>query len=343
MAFCADRIINDTCIAWDRLKGSNVLITGGTGLVGSVITRALIEANRPAGTDIAITLLVRNTDKARKIFGDDINSINLIESDLTDGQDIEGSYDFIIHCAAVTASSVMVANPVETIDLSYRGTHRMLELARKCSSKGMVYVSSMEVYGVTDESMNPVTEDRLGYVDLGNVRSSYQESKRICELLCNSYASEYKVPVCSARLAQTFGAGVSPDEGRVFAQFAKSVTDGRDIVLHTTGESYGNYCDTTDMAAAVLCLLTSGVPGEAYNVANEDNSCMIREMAQMCADTLAEGRIKVVYDISDSYGYAPATKLKLSSAKMRSLGWTPLYSLEDMYRSMMDFWASQET
>ena len=340
MSSVLDRVINDRSISWGALRDSSVLITGGTGLVGSVIVRALLYANEAIDAGIQISLLVRNTAKTKDLYGDQYQSLHVIESDICSADDIGGSYDYIIHCASVTNSVMMVSNPVETIDTSYRGTSAMLSLARKCGIKGMVYVSSMEAYGVTSEDMNPITEDKLGFVDLTNVRSSYQESKRICELLCTSYASEYDVPVCSARLAQTFGYGVSSGESRVFAQFARSVIDGSDIVLHTKGESVGNYCDTLDTASAILCLLTKGVPGETYNVANEANSCRINEMASLCADKLASGKINVVYDIpeSNSYGYAPATCMRLSADKLRSLGWEPQFTLEDMYSHLLSYW-----
>ena len=344
MAFTPDRVINDKQIEWDKLRGSRILITGGTGLIGSVLARTLLYANRVNSTDIKITLVVRDTIKAKRIYGKRYSELTFIQQDLMTEKIIEGSYDYIIHCAAITSSSMMITSPVETIELSYRGTSALLKTARQNNVKGMVYISSMEVYGVTTEEMNPVTEDRLGIICLDNVRSSYQESKRLCELLCTSYAEEYGVNVVSARLAQTFGAGVDKSDGRVFAQFARSITEGRDIVLHTAGDSSGNYCDTADMASAVLILLTKGVRGQSYNVANENNSCTVKEMAELCAGTIAGGKIKVVYDIPEdnSFGYAPVTRLRLSSARLRSLGWDPQYSLSDMYLSMIDHWNDPE-
>ena len=335
-----DRILNDKCIDWDLLKGSSILITGGTGLVGSVITRSLLYANDTNGADIKITLIVRDPAKAEALFGEDSARLDLIQADLGRDDHFEGSFDYIIHCASVTSSAMMVSSPVETLDISYRGTYAMLDLAARCNVRGMVYISSMEAYGVTPEEMNPITENKLGFVDLSNVRSSYQEGKRVCEFLCTSFAHEYGVHVCSARLAQTFGFGVPPKETRVFAQFARSIKEESDIVLHTKGDSTGNYCDTSDMVSAVLCLLTKGRPGDTYNVANEENSCRINEMAALCAQKIAGGNIKVVYDIpeSNTFGYAPATGMRLSSAKMRKLGWTPMFSLEEMYEHLLAYW-----
>ena len=336
-----DRMINDRCIGWDKLCGSSVLITGGTGLIGSMITKAILEYNRVNGTDISVTLPVRDPSKAAAVYGDDIARLSIIEADLTSPDIIPGRYDYIIHGASVTSSAMMVSDPVGTIDLSYTGTKKILELARTSGSKGMVYLSSMEVYGITDDSMNPITEDKLGFVSLSNVRSSYQESKRICELLANSYFHEYNVPVVTARLAQTFGPGVSKSDRRIYSQFAKSVMDGNDIILHTKGGSVGNYCDIRDTVAAILCLLTGGKSGEAYNVVNEANTVTIRDMAQMCASRLASGKIGVVYDIPEDnkYGYAPDTKMRLSSAKISELGWSPSYSLEEMFRDLISWWS----
>ena len=185
-----DRIINDRCIRWDKLSGSSVLITGGTGLIGSTLTKAILEHNRVFGTDISVTLPVRDQAKAEKIYGNSSSMPEMIVMDLASSRDIPGRYDYIIHGASVTSSHMMVTDPVGTIDLAY-----ILELARRSGSKGVVYLSSMEVYGITDSSMNPITEDKLGFVSLSNVRSSYQESKRICELLAYSYYREYGVPV----------------------------------------------------------------------------------------------------------------------------------------------------
>ena len=79
----------------------------------------------------------------------------------------------------------------------------------------------MEQYGVPYESGQVMTEERLGYLDHLNVRSSYSESKRLCECYCKSYAVEYGVPAVIARLAQTFGPGVPVSDNRVFMQFTK--------------------------------------------------------------------------------------------------------------------------
>ena len=122
----------------------------------------------------------------------------------------------------------------------------------------MVYVSSLEVYGTVTDDTNPLTESRQGYIDPMDVRSSYSMGKRAAECLCHSYAIEKSLSVSTARLAQTFGAGVDITDRRVFAQFAMSAVRNEDIVLHTTGELARMYCYTTDAVSALLHILLFG-------------------------------------------------------------------------------------
>ena len=166
----------------------------------------------------------------------------------------------------------------------------------------------------------------------------------MCECLCNAYAAQYGLDVKSARLAQTFGAGILPTENRVFAQFARSAVKGDDIVLHTTGESEGNYVYTADAIRAILLLLAKGESGEAYNIANEQSHTTIRNMAELVAEQIAGGAIRVVLDIpqdASSLGYAPPVKMWLDASKMRALGWEPTVGLADAYRRMIRYMGEQ--
>jgi nucleoside-diphosphate-sugar epimerase len=86
--------------------------------------------------------------------------------------------------------------------------------------------------------------------------------------MCVSYAKEYAVPVVIARLSQTFGPGVSYDDGRVFAEFARSAIERRDIVLHTEGKTLRTYCYLRDAIEGIFCLMVHGTVGQAYNVTN---------------------------------------------------------------------------
>lgn len=160
----------------------------------------------------------------------------------------------------------------------------------------------------------------------------------MAENICYSYYKEYGIPVKIARLAQTFGKGVPHSDNRVFGQFARAARQGTDIVLHTKGHSMGNYCGIHDAVRGILTILKKGADGEAYNVVNEENTMSVREMAELVAERLAGGNIKIRYDIPEEnvYGYAPDTGLRLSGRKLAELGWKPAESLQKMYADMME-------
>lgn len=326
----------------DAFSNQTILITGATGLIGSLVVKAILYSNKKRSFNIKVIAVVRDLNKAKTIFSEWNHNQNLeyIVADLaTQRLNINEKIEYIIHGANVTNSKTMVTQPVETIQTALRGTETILNLAIQKKCKGVVYLSSMEVYGQCNTN-TMVKEQSLGEIDLSCVRSCYPESKRMCECLCNCYAAEYGVKVKSARLAQTFGAGIMPTENRVFAQFAKSVIKEENIVLHTRGESEGNYVYTRDAVIALLMLLQNGENGEAYNITNEKNHITIAKMAEMVANEFGHGKSRVIYDIPNNnllYGYAPDTKLYMSSEKMSQLGWKPEVGLKEAYQRMITY------
>ncbi len=330
-------------LPWEAFKGRSFVVTGATGLVGSLLVRALLYCDRVHGLGTKVYALVRSVEKAKQIFGE-TNAPEYLVADLAKDE-IAGDFacDYVIHAAAVTTSKLMVSDPVGTIRTAIDGTEKLLKLAVEKKAQAFVYISSMEVYG-QPKTDGKTAEKDLGYIDISTVRSCYPEGKRMCECLCNAYAAQYGLNVKSARLAQTFGAGILPTENRVFAQFARSAVNGENIVLHTTGESEGNYVYTADAIRAILMLLVKGESGEAYNIANEQSHTTIRNMAELVAEQIAGGAIRVVLDIpqdASSLGYAPPVKMWLDASKMRALGWEPTVGLADAYRRMIRYMGEQ--
>ena len=306
-----------------------------------------IDSEAFKGKTVFVTgVMVRSQEKAEKVFADYLGDsmLSFYKGDITSPIQYEGTVDYIVHGASATASRYFVEHPAETIRTALLGTEMALEFARSKEVAGMVYLSSLEVYGVPDGTKETITEKDYGYIDPLSVRSSYSEGKRMAENLCVAYASEYGVPVKIVRLSQTFGAGVAYNDGRVFAEFARCLIEKKDIVLHTEGKTVRTYCYTSDAVTAILTVLQKGEPGQAYNVTNRDTACSIREMAELVAGLEPEAgislraatgmsmvKVEIPEDLA-SFGYNPTMIIRLDPSALESLGWKPTVGIEDMFR-----------
>ena len=149
------------------------------------------------------------------------------------------------------------------------------------------------------------------------------------------FSKEYGVPVKIARLTQTTGAGIAPDDNRIIAQFARKAVKSEDIILHTLGKSARPYCYTTDAISAIIYILLKGENGEPYNVANPDTYVSARDLADY-VKTYFNPDINVRIEIADNMGYAPDSYLPLSTEKLEKLGWKPKYGLYEIFKNLID-------
>lgn len=329
-----DRIISDPVIPWEKLQKKTVLITGATGLIGCLVTRALLHRSKTYSEEIRVLALVRDPEKALALFGR--VGPELIAGSVEAMPAINGPVDHIIHCACPTDSGFFLNHPVDTIDTILSGTRNILELAREKQSEGVIFLSSMEVYGKVETEIL-LSEDTLGQIDLMSPRSCYPMAKRMAENMCCSYYAQHGVPVTVCRLCQTFGPGVGVDDKRVFAFMARCALAGKDIELATSGSKKNMYLYTADAVTAILTILLSGAAGEVYNAANPDTYCSVKDMAHMVADAFGQGRIQVRTNtsIDATAKYPPDTFLYLDTRKLCALGWKPAVNLQEMYTRMI--------
>lgn len=325
-----------------EISGSTILVTGATGLLGSMIVRCLVKLNEMYDSRIHIVAIARDSHKITAMnTGKRIDWICKDVKDMTLADLRNVKADFIFHCASPTTSDFFTRCPVETINTIFQGTQALLCYASLVNTvKGVLYVSSIESYGAIGKDGKEVTERDSGYIDPANTRSSYSLGKKMAECLCYSYAEEYGVPVKIARLTQTFGAGVSLQDSRVFAQFAKSIINEEDIILHTKGESSKSYCYTIDAILAFFYILLKGKRGEIYNVANTSSYMSVYELAQFLSNNFnPHCRIRV--DEQGKTSYAPSTRLRLSTEKLESLGWKPYFQLHEMFSRLIAYYRNE--
>lgn len=318
----------------DKLRNSTIIVTGSTGLIGSAIVRCISALK----LGVRFILPVRNAEKAQSLFEDEAESAEIIETCLTDFfEKRELPCDYVIHCASPTNGKYVCTHPTETFLLPIESTRALLEYSLRQQPdnrvKGIVYLSSIEYYGSISSS-ETVREDMQGYIDRESLRSSYALGKQSSEYLGYCYAKEYGMPFRSARLTQTFGAGIQADDNRVFAQFARSVIEGKDIVLHTKGRSTKPYCYTTDCVSALVYILLKGEDGTAYNVATPGTYVSILELAYLFRD-IFNPEIEVRTETVGDLGYAPETFVDLNPERLLALGWKPRYGLKEMLERLI--------
>jgi nucleoside-diphosphate-sugar epimerase len=312
-----------------NLLGKSIfLITGATGLIGATLVHCLLALKK----EIFVYAPIRDNGKLKTLFSEEEQlHIKGIPFDF-DYSSVD--IDYIVHCAAPTDGKYMQTHPVETFDFIVDSTRTLLDVCSKKTIKSMVFVSSLESYGqIKDERV--LKEDDLGYIDMSSPRSSYPVAKRATEFCCLAYFSEYGIPVKVARLTQTFGAGILATDNRVFAQFARSIVAGKDIVLHTMGRSAKPYCYSTDCVSAILYVLLKGENGQIYNVATPGTFISIMELANFLRKEFNPA-VNVVIESNKDYGYAPETSLNLSVEKLLGLGWNPRYDLKRMFKQLID-------
>lgn len=326
---------------FSALYNKSIMITGATGMIGQNIVSYIRRLNEKENATITIIAHGRSEEKLKALYGEYLNEA-LIKTTICDVTELQydGPVDYIIHTASITGGSKQHLDyPMRTLGTAIDGTRRVLDLAMEKKCKGAVFLSSLEVYGYTGNAEKNITETDGGYIDTMNPRSSYSEGKRISECMFTAYAKQYGLPAMVARLTASFGAGVSRKDNRVFAQFAKSILAGEDIILKSTGETVRDYCDAMDVAAALLTILAFGTPGQAYNVANMDTEISIRDLAQKFIDLYPEAGSKLVFDLKEDaakLGYNPVMRNVLDSTKLMRLGWKPEYSIDDMIRHLVE-------
>ena len=323
-------------VPWEKLRGKTLFITGATGLIGFNLISALVYMNLKRDIPLKIFALVRDETKARARFAEILAEgapLQFVLGDLEHIPVVDEKVDYIIHGGSPTASRYFAEHPVETIRMNLLGATALLEMAKEKQVESFLFLSSMEVYGSLHRE-EKVDEDHESFVNTMNPRSSYPEAKRMIEAMCASYAAQYNVPTKVIRLTQTFGAGVRKEDNRVYAQFMRSAMAGEDIVLLTQGGTRRSYLYTADAVTAILTVLLKGKNGEAYNAANEDTYCSIKEMAEMVA-SMKEVNVVVKASKEIDKLYPAELFMNLSSQRLRKLKWESKLSLQEMFMKMM--------
>jgi CDP-glucose 4,6-dehydratase len=306
-----------------------VFVTGCTGMLGSWLTIALVDAGA------AVTGLVRDQvpfshlrrsgyqDRIRIVRGD-VADYELVERALN-----EYEIEVVFHLAAQTIVSIADRAPLSTFETNIRGTWRLLEAARRAPEiRRIVVASSDKAYGPHERL--PYTEDAplLGH-------HPYDVSKACADQIARAYAATYDLPVAVTRCANLYGGG-DLNWSRLIPGTIRSVIRGKRPVIRSDGTLIRDYLYIQDAVVAYLrlaeCVDAPGVRGEAFNFGMDDPKSVM-EVVQAIIEVSDRPMLEPVVlaqaqdEIQDQY-------LDSRKAK-RVLGWTPRYSLRDGLRETM--------
>lgn len=335
-------IIHANFIDWEKLNNKTIFITGATGLIGYYLTSSLVYKNIKENSNIKILALVRDIEKARLQFKEHLkvdNNLSFICGDLNNIPNISEKIDYIIHGASPTTSKLFVENPVEVIQSIVNGSQNILELAKLKNIQSMTYLSSMEVYGEykTEEVLE---EDSVLKLNPNNIRDCYPLGKALVENISKAYFKEYKIPVNILRISQTIGLKENVElikNRKIIQEIIYCILNKKDIVLATKGESKRTYIYIRDVITAILVVLLSNKYGEIYNVANEKTYDSIYNMIDNVIKNVAYNEINLSVKEEKTNKYPKKNYLKLSSRKLKKIGWNLSIDLVEMFKRILSY------
>lgn len=332
-------LVGASDVDWSVLEGTTVGIAGATGMVGTFLVDVLMRKARAGELDVRVVALGRSATKARKRlpYFDDPR-FDFEEYDVTvPGARPQAKADVVVHLASTTHPRAYATQPIATITSNVVGLQNLLEWQLASADAGagdgkpgrFCFASSVEIYGQNRGDVERFNESYCGYLDCNTVRAGYPEAKRLCEALCQAYASERGADIRLPRLPRIYGPTLLSSDTKALSQFLHKAVAGEDVVLKSEGTQVFSYLYVADAVEALLWVLTHGKKGVAYNAAEERSDVALRDLAAAVAQA---GGGKVVFDLPDaveSAGFSTATKAMLDPSRLRELGWQAHYGLNE--------------
>ena len=214
---------------WDEFSGASIFITGGTGFFGKWLIESFTAANHRHGLNARAVVLTR--DATHRISSNP--AVSFHTGDMRDFEFPEGSFSHIIHAATPSTG------PVEMLDTIVQGTRHVLDFARHCSAKKVLFCSSGAVYGRQPPTLERIPEDYSSAPD-----SAYGEGKRAAELLCAAYARDTGLQVKIARCFAFLGPHLPLDANFAAGNFLRDAMSGQPICIQGDGTPYRSYLYT---------------------------------------------------------------------------------------------------
>ena len=331
-------MIADTDIDWSKLEGKSVLITGANGFIAKYLVLAFMLRNDRNQADIQIVGLVRNKQKAKKIYGQlaEREDLELVESDVCGDLSELVHCDSVIHAASQATPYFFENDPVGTMEANTLGTSNILRYAVKEKPEAVLMISSLKVYGDVHNNKANLPEEDLGELDIDSYKNCYAVGKRTAETLCNCYAKQFGVPVKIARPSYIYGASTLEDD-RVWAQFLANIIRRQSILVKSNGAAYRSFCYVTDTATALLTIMMKGETGAPYNIAASHSNITIRDFAKTAVAVFPERNMTLSFANPEDekepvLDFSKKTPEILASERLEDLGWSAKVDVKEGIR-----------
>lgn len=292
-----------------------IVVAGGSGFLGSHLCDALLaRGDHVVCIDNFIT-----GRRANVAHLADHDAFELIEADICGDVHVGGDVDAVMNLASPASPKDYYEFPIETLDVGSIGTRNLLELAR-AKAATFFMASTSEVYG--DPVVHPQTEDYWGNVNPIGKRSMYDEAKRFSEALSFAYHRKHGVPIRVARIFNTYGPRMQPDDGRVVSNFITQALRGEPLTIYGDGSQTRSFCYVDDEVRGFISLLDSDHTGP-INIGNPGEFTML-ELADLVTE-LTGNAAGIVHEPLPSDD--PKQRRPDIAQAISKLGWEPTIDL----------------
>lgn len=320
-------------VPWNKLKGSSILISGASGLLGSFLVDVIMGKNQQESLNCRVIAMGRSKAKALERFGQYINDskFRFVPCDVNFPIFLDGTenIDYVIHLASNTHPKAYALDPIGTITTNVLGVKNMLDFCEAHHVRRFAFASSNEIYGENRGDVEKFNEEYCGYINCNTLRAGYPESKRCGEALCQAYIVQKGLDIVIPRFTRSYGPTLQKTDTKALSQFLQKAVAGENIILKSQGTQYYSYTYMADAISGLLMVLLCGKSGEAYNIADSQSDIRLKDLAGIVAKSVGREVVFEVPDEVESMGYSKATKARLDSKKLQLLGWRSMYSIEN--------------
>lgn len=317
----------------------NILVTGGAGFIGSNLCRKLLKEgnvvycfdNFMSGSYDNIADLVNSHSNFHFFEFDITNDDNWVDNDEFE----EIRFEQIYHLACPASPIAYQCEPLYTLNICTVGTKNILELAYQHNAR-ILFTSTSEVYG--DPEVSPQSEEYRGNVSTLGIRACYDEGKRIGETLFMEYNRVLGVDTRIARIFNTYGEYMSPQDGRVVSNFIVQCLRGEDITIYGNGNQTRSFCHVEDTVNGLCALMNKTNYCCPINIGNP-NEITVEEFAHKIIELVGEDKPKIIYkDLPED---DPRRRCPDITKAKTYLEWTPKIDLEEGLKRTIEYFSNK--